>query len=144
MSSTIVTGQHEYKAQEIYPPISERHKGDLEQGRTKFMEHVNTSLNRIQGEGSQVNEAFAFIGTRDPAGNLHVDYLTMGPNYNKPTDIHVDRESLGWKMHPDEAFGLYSDFCFLCEVMMNEEEQNAYTNEFSVGDINNNFTIIKE
>lgn len=139
---TIISGNHEYRALGLRGHDLYSETGTQVETHAQFNQYVQDSISRISNtEVGSVVEACAFIATCDDLGQVKIDYIQMQPTAADLNQYHVAKDTLGWMLPGDKAIALYNQFCYQCEIIIDDEEQRPDLNTFCFGDINNNFYI---
>lgn len=144
---TVIRGDHDFKALNIdgYSNVHGTYPHD--EACLDFTSKIATALDRVtrlpqELSDPRVVEAVAFIATRDDLNQVQIEYIQMQPSAKLMGQSVTSLDSLGWMAtEEDEAIKLYNQFCYQCEILINDDEQSKNANSFCFGDINNNFYI---
>lgn len=140
----IISGDHEFRAQNLNDIKTETEHGTLEEMKAIFVENVTNAIDGVTGDPS-VTDAMAFIVTRDESNQIDVQRVELMRTSSKTPDMRsVVTDRLRYQFQEEAAWRFYGEFCEMTEVMFNQEEQCKDVHTFAIGDINNNYFIEKE
>jgi hypothetical protein len=142
VSSTIISGDHEFTGVEIEQPLSvDGFVGGSLNAKAYFLSKVCGQLSEMLANENITDMATFFTYTSSD-GQVGFQAIDMGAGENG-TKSRVTVTSAAYNLELEQARTLYYNLYGQIDVMFNSEDQERSSNQFCFGDINNNFWLGK-